>query len=152
MSTLDLSADIIDVRDIIERAEEIESEICDKLGLDSCELGDIDLHDYARSKQDDDDSPFLGDDEIAEACTIRDLLGELNGMGGDEQWRGDWYPVTLIKESYFEDYARELADDIGAVSKDATWPNNCIDWEEAADMLKQDYSSLEIDGETYYTR
>lgn len=153
MHTLDLTADMIDVRDIIARAEEIEAEIAEKLGLDSCELGDIDLHDYARDKRDDDDdAPFLGDDEISEAITIRDLLGELNGMGGDEQWRGDWYPVTLIKDSYFEEYAQELAKDVGAVNKDAAWPNNCIDWEAAAEMLQQDYSTVDIDGETYWTR
>ena len=148
MSTLDLSADIIDVRDIIARFEELE-EARESLHAEFYEIEEsegVDFDNWERNQI------AYDEEEAQERVMLESLLAELNGMGGDEQWRGDWYPVTLIKESYFEDYARELADDIGAVSKDATWPNNCIDWEEAADMLKQDYSSLEMDGETYYTR
>ena len=148
MSTLDLSADIIDVRDIIARFEELE-EARESLHAEFDEIEEsegVDFDNWERNQI------AYDEEEAQERVMLESLLAELNGMGGDEQWRGDWYPVTLIKESYFEDYAMELADDIGAVSKDATWPNNCIDWEEAADMLKQDYSSLEMDGETYYTR
>ena len=59
---------------------------------------------------------------------------------------------TLIHESYFEDYARELAEDIGALEKADAWPFTCIDWEKAADDLKMDYSVIELDGNTYYYR
>ena len=148
MSTLDLSADIIDVRDIIARFEELE-EAREALRAEFDEIEENECVDFDNWER---NQIAYDEEEAQERVMLESLLAELNGMGGDEQWRGDWYPVTLIKESYFEDYAMELADDIGAVSKDATWPNNCIDWEEAADMLKQDYSSLEMDGETYYTR
>lgn len=47
-----------------------------------------------------------------------------------------------------EDFARQLADDIGAVNSNAIWPNNCIDWEQAGRELMYDYS--EEDG--YYFR
>lgn len=30
------------------------------------------------------------------------------------------------------------------------WPYNCIDWEKAANELKQDYSTVDFEGETYY--
>ena len=49
-------------------------------------------------------------------------------------------------------YARQLAEDIGAVNPDALWPYNYIDWEAAADDLKQDYASIEFDGVTYWMR
>lgn len=39
-----------------------------------------------------------------------------------------------------EDFARDMADQIGAVDKNATWPNNCIDWDFAARELMYDYS------------
>src|SRR5688572_21024818 len=80
------------------------------------------------------------------------LLEELKGNGGDEQWNGDWYPLGLIHEDHFKDYAQELAEDCGMIVADAIWPNNCIDWDEAADELKVDYTTVEFDGETYYYR
>lgn len=84
--------------------------------------------------------------------SLRDLLSELKGAGGDEHWRGDWYPITLIRDSHFERYAEELADEIGAINSEASWPNNCIDWERAARELQQDYSTVEFDGVTYWYR
>lgn len=59
---------------------------------------------------------------------------------------------AFIRESYFKEYAQELADDIGAIDRDAKWPCNCIDWDEAADQLKQDYTVHEIGDVTYYSR
>lgn len=59
---------------------------------------------------------------------------------------------TMISEDDFEDYARELAEDIGAISRDTQWPATCIDWEYAAHELKMDYSEVEVDGVTYYFR
>lgn len=119
--------DLIDVRDVIERVEELEA------------LRDKDLQRF-----DDLDKQELND--------LEDLLEGLKGNGGDEQWRGDWYPITLIRDSYFEDYAQELAEDIGAVDREANWPNNFIDWEAAAEALQQDYTSIDFDGEDYWYR
>lgn len=121
---LDLTADIIDIRDIIERVEELEPEV---------------------------DSNGEGD-HISEWKMLTAILSDLQGMGGDEQWRDEWYPVTLIRDSYFQTYAQELAEDIGAIKADATWPHTCIDWEHAARELRYDYSSIEINGATYWTR
>lgn len=61
---------------------------------------------------------------------------------------GDWdYGETFIADSYFEDYARELAEDTsGRAIRDAEWPMNCIDWEAAAEQLKADYTSYELPG------
>jgi hypothetical protein len=126
--TVDLTADIIDIRDIIERIEELP----DLIEGEGCE-------EQCNSYRE-------------ELATMIGIMAELAGNGGDEQWRGDWYPLTLIRESYFEDYAQELAEDIGAVNRDATWPNNCIDWEQAARELRMDYTSTQIDGVTYFYR
>lgn len=133
-TTLDLSADVIDVRDIIARFEELESNL---EGLTSLEDA------QAQGLQSD----------WEEMGVLGTILEELAGMGGDEQWRGDWYPVTLIRDSHFRDYAEELAYDIGAVPQVALqWPMNCIDWEQAARELRYDYSGVDIDGVTYWTR
>jgi len=130
-TTLDLTADIIDVRDIIARVEEIRK---DRDGYDA------DAMDAWREN-------YPGDEEELKA--LEDILDDLKGNGGDEQWEGSWYPGTLIADEHFEDYAQELAEDIGAVNSDAKWPNNHIDWTAAAKELEQDYSTVDIDGNEY---
>lgn len=92
------------------------------------------------------------DDEQEEFGVLSSLLEDTKGYGGDHQWRGDWYPVGFIADSHFEDYARELAEDIGAIDKDAGWPCGYIDWPRAAEALQIDYSSVEINGDTYWYR
>jgi hypothetical protein len=52
----------------------------------------------------------------------------------------------------WKEYAEQLAEDIGAINKNATWPNDCIDWEKAADQLKQDYTEVDFDGVAYWIR
>jgi hypothetical protein len=47
-------------------------------------------------------------------------------------------------------YQRLPAEDIGAISGDYQWLLSCIDWDQAADELKVDYTSVEYDGDTYY--
>jgi hypothetical protein len=59
---------------------------------------------------------------------------------------------TMIPAYDFTEYAQELAEEIGAISHNQNWPNYCIDWERAARELKMDYSSVEVNGETYYFR
>lgn len=61
---------------------------------------------------------------------------------------------TLVHEAYFREYAEELAVDIGAIDRRQRdhWPYTCIDWEQAAEELKQDYSVIDIRGGTYYYR
>jgi hypothetical protein len=83
---------------------------------------------------------------------LLELLDNLSGNGGDHQWQGDWYPVTLIRDSYFTDYAEELANDIGLTDDRDAWPYTCIDWERAARELRMDYTSVEYDGVTYWYR
>jgi len=117
---LDLSADTIDVRDIISRFEELRGIMPVSEHLDEFEQ-------------------------------LTNILEELKGQGGDEQWQGDWYPVTLISEIYFVEYAQELCSDIGAVPDD--FPSYIeIDWEVTARNIQMDYSEVEIDGLTYYFR
>lgn len=132
--------DVIDVRDVIARFEELETE-----REDACD-GESDSEDSDKLAEFD-ESP-----EGMEYAALRGLLGDIKGYGGDEKWRGDWYPITLIRDSYFRDYAEELADDIGAIDSNATWPCNCIDWERAALELQVDYSTVEYDGVTYWYR
>ena len=133
--------DTIDVRDIIARVEELREERDDlQTALDGGSQEDVN----ALAEWETDNA-----EELAE---LESLLEDLNGMGGDEQWEGDWYPVTLIRDSYFQAYAQELAEDCGMIDNNAKWPMTCIDWEQAARELQWDYSSVEVNGVTYWTR
>lgn len=58
--------------------------------------------------------------------------------------------TTLVHEHYFATYAKQYAEDIGAIDRDMKWPYTCIDWEEAAGALQGDFTEVEIDGTSYY--
>jgi hypothetical protein len=134
MADISNMEDVLDVRDIIERFEELETELAD---LDADDLDAV-AEWYA--------------DYDHELATLRELLNDLKGYGGDEQWRGDWYPISLVRYSYFQEYAQKLADDLGAINDSASWPYTCIDWERAARELRMDYSSVEFGSITYWYR
>jgi hypothetical protein len=134
--------DVIDLRDVIARVEELRGE------RDNFEIP----HPDGGTVEAPGEWAGLNPDDAEELAALESLLSECKGAGGDEQWEGDWYPGTLIRDSYFEDYAQELADDIGAINSEARWPNDCIDWQRAARELQMDYSSVEFDGVTYWTR
>lgn len=123
MRSISNSDSRIDSRDIISRIEDLESEIeCAEEGED---LTDV-------------------KDELAILTSVKEE---------GENYASDWnYGATLIKESDFENYAEEFAQDIGAFDSGGSWPLNCIDWAEAADQLKVDYTEIDFDGETYLVR
>lgn len=84
--------------------------------------------------------------ETEELRALRALAEEASGSP-------DWqYGETLIRDSYFREYAQELAEDIGVIDRNARWPTRCIDWEQAASELQQDYFSVEFDGVSYWIR
>jgi hypothetical protein len=90
----------------------------------------------------------LLDFEEDEFKTLKALFDEV----GEPYRGGEFDEPTLIHDRYFETYAREFAEEIGAVSGDESWPLTCIDWKEAAEELQVDYSCIEMDGHTYYQR
>jgi hypothetical protein len=123
---LDLNADIIDVRDIIARVEELETEMPEN---------DNDVRNW---------------ENLDEYTKLTEILDDLKGEGGDEQWRGDWYPVTLICEDHFTEYAEQLVCECHDLSKLPNFVH--IDWEATAREVKVDYSEVSVDGFTYFYR
>lgn len=80
-------------------------------------------------------------------------LRQLRDMASDGETVPDWpYGATLVRESYFEQYARELADDLGLLEHATSWPLTHIDWKEAANELMQDYTPIEGLGTTWLLR
>lgn len=117
--------DIIDLREVTERVEELRDgrdEYNDKMGDPG-----------AWSK--------IEDGEPEELAELEALLSELAGYGGDHQWESDWYPLTLIADGYFVEAMRELVMDIGDMPR------------ELPSYLEiDDYSSIKFNGTTYWYR
>lgn len=123
-------ADVIDSRDVIERIEHLRQ---------LRQPGPVDLGP--------EDNEQAQDDLFAELAALEKLQEQAEG------YCPDWHHgVALIADSYFEQYAQELAEDIGAINRDATWPACHIDWEAAANALKQDYTAVEYGSTTYWVR
>jgi len=83
----------------------------------------------------------------------KDTLAELLERFDEEliiEYCKQGYSLADMDEAYQgeynsdEDFAQNLAEDLGAVDKDLTWPMYCIDWERAARELMMDY--FEING------
>ena len=125
--------DVIDSRDVIARIEELTDE------RDA--YNDPDNEDAPQNWSE--DNP----DDAEELIALVALAEEASGYAAD--WK---HGETLIRDSYFKDYAMELAEDIGAIDRDAKWPHICIDWDQAARELQQDYSAVDFDGVTYWVR
>jgi len=115
-------------------------------GLEDLTAEETELEE-AESEHDAAESDF-GLDEAEELERLEILKNEI----GESRGKIDDSNGPFIHENDFEDYARELADNIGAIPKGAGWPCTCIDWERAARELQMDYSSVEWCGDTYLYR
>lgn len=118
-----MTTHIIDSRDLIEEMNELESEL-------ECHIED----------------GFLEEDfdDLERLKTLR----EVNRDG--EDYSSEWADGTsLIPEEDFEDYAREYFEECYDIPD---FVINYIDWESVASDLQMDYTTIEIDGETYWMR
>lgn len=97
-------------------------------------------------ERDEDDDP-LDADELERRDAIRELFEEITGDAGSSPIDG----IHLIPEDGFEDYARELAQDVEGFGEDSMLASY-VDWGKWADAVMMDYTSVEFDGTTYYYR
>lgn len=121
----DNESDIIDSRAVIARIEELRDHVnaCDEAGAEP------------------------DADAAQELATLESLESDAEGYAAD--WR---HGETLIRDSYFEAYAEQYAEDIGAVGRNARWPLAHIDWKAAAEELQADYTAVEFGNVTYWIR
>ncbi len=161
-NTIDNSDDTIDSRDVIERIEELEGE---REALDDARDQASEDLDNALLDSDGDDTKCTSEyaahvaarvalaewdasDAATELATLKALAEEASGYAADWQ-----HGETLIRDSYFKDYAMELAEDVCSDAiRNAAWPLTCIDWDQAARELQMDYTAVDFDGVTYWVR
>jgi antirestriction protein len=118
----EMRGDTFDSREIIDRIADLEATLEDVTGDEAIDAAD----------------------ELAILETI-----QAEGSASVADWR---YGETFIPNADFTEYAQQLAEDIGAVNAEATWPNNYIDWDAAADALRMDYTAFTFDGIDYLAR
>lgn len=128
MSTPTKYDDVIDSRDVIARIEELQSE---REGL----TDDIELIEELIDEIDPDADPDMLAARNEELRIAREALAEWDADNAQElkeltdlasegeDYSSDWkYGETLIRDSYFRDYAQELAEELDLVKKDVNWP------------------------------
>jgi hypothetical protein len=125
-TTIDNSEDTIDSRDIIARIEELQEQAKDA----------------------------LNESERKELETLAALAVECEDCS-------DWeHGAQLVRGTYFVDHTKELIsdcyEDVGKAPRgqENRWPYKhvTIDYESAAEELKQDYTEVDFDGVTYFIR
>lgn len=140
MRTIDNTQDVMDSRDVIARRDELKEE-----------------RDSLVETSQDESEPEAALDARAELVTWdidnAEELAQLEAFiaEGFSSWEDG---ETLVRESYFETYAQELADSVvdNFRERSSQWPFSCIDWEHAARELQYDYTGADLDGITYYFR
>lgn len=140
---IDNTADIIDVESLTDRFDELESNMQDlQSAIDDAE--DLDEQQHAEKAL----SDWKTSDEGQEFEQLGELLADIQGCGGDHQWNGDWYPQCLIADCHFEQYMDEMIDDCYSIPELPSFMTITLDYI----ALRQDYTSVEIDGVTYLMR
>jgi chromosome segregation ATPase len=149
--SIDCNDNYIQPSDVESEAEEYENDIENKqeeIDEKEAEIADLDEDEDGYE----DDLATLG----SELATLYDELEDIKEEAKDiielrdmcnDYARGE----TLINEDIFTDYARQSAEDVDGINLDQ-WPYNCIDWDEAAEVLKQDYTTITWCGQEFYVR
>lgn len=87
------------------------------------------------------------EEELEQLCSVRD---EVRDYGYEGVWEDG---VLLVHDNAFEEYAEDSARDLGLINSETEgWPFRHIDWTEAAEELKQDFTQLNIGDNIYYGR
>ena len=96
---------------------------------------------------DSDGMPLEGcEDEHAEHRAFWDAIVSAFGESAAEEG------LILVADSYFVEYAEQLADDLGLIPEAHSWPASYIDWEAAARDLQMDYTCFEFQGCIFWVR
>lgn len=142
-NTISNTDDIIDSRDVIARIEELQD---DKLTLqnaiaDAIEKEDSDLAiECARQEL----ANWLDNENGLELAALEKLASEAEGYAPD--WT---YGEQLIHDDYFEQAMDEMIAECYELPKDLPfWMTVTYDYI----ALKQDYTSVDFDGQTYWVR
>ena len=130
---------ILDTRDLQTRLDELEALRDAAAAADESREHErealSEAHDAAQDE--------FGEDEQKELAELENISTATSSFRDGE---------AMIPVDDFEEYAQELAEDIGAIDRNASWPLNHIDWTAAASALADDYTEVSYLGTDYYVR
>ena len=143
---------LIDPRDIGQRINELESERGNFEGtIEDLEEGRVTAVNTGTA-----DEVIALNEEIAEARAALEEWDNSDEARELKTLKDFWDDIdqneSLIADSYFEEYAQELAEELGYMDSANRWPYTCIDWEQAARGLQQDYSLVTLADSEYWQR
>lgn len=136
MSSIDRYNDMIDSRDLEEAIEELQGELEGveyNLETEQYEVNGVEMN-----------------SEYEELEKLIEFAQAFKESSSDYP-----YGAVAIRDTHFKEYAQEMAQDIGIVNNSSNmdaWPLNCIDWDQAAEQLKGDYTPIEFEDITYWVR
>ena len=130
----------IDSRDVIARIEELEAE---RVAIESPDSVFIETKRLIEE--------FDNSEEGQELIALKVLAAQGEDYAPDwKYYAPDWkYGAQLIHEDYFETAMDEMLEDCGDIPRDLpSYLTITVDY----DALKQDYTAIDFDGQTYYIR
>ena len=87
-------------------------------------------------------------DEAEELTMLREVRSMFSWVA-DRDWRNG--AVTFVSSAYWVDYCEEFAYSIGEAERDGAM-TNYINWESFAADVRQDYVTVDVNGNDYYAR
>ena len=126
------SLDYFDSRDVVTRIIEINRDL-HTIHLESSEKGALRL------------------ERIVLKTLLEELENDMPTSFGEPIITDTNCGVQGFAAHYAEEYAEEFAYDTGAVER-GSWVEKYVNWEKAAEDLKEDYTEVEILGHTFYLR
>ena len=137
----------IDSRDVIERIEELEAERETLLEIydEFDEFDEFGKEDNSKERIEARDAltKFDNSEEGQELTALKKLAEQGENI---DDWQ---YGVGLIHEDYFETVMDDMVANCYTLPKDLpSWMTITYDY----DALKQDYTEIDFDGQTYYVR
>jgi hypothetical protein len=138
---------ILDTRDLIETRESLQEEILndfnEKFNTEFDSYDEIDWNDESYNEE---DLEEFEDFWWGEKEHIEEIDQIESDLGSEFE-----YGITLVKSEDFEDYTRDLLEDLGYIPKDfPTWIE--IDWKATANNVEQDYTTVSYQGTDYLGR
>lgn len=149
------SSKYIDGRAVEDRIEELESEVDDfeRVATEAGWTFHQDGSEWVATGPDNDDSPgneyrdesrdivvvCAAEDAGARWTSLTDVeeLDDLRALRDESRGYGGWPNCTLVNEDRWIEYVQEVADGLGGVNDE--WPHRHIDWDAAAEELREDF-------------
>ena len=136
----------------LENAKDLESE--EKLNINYLQpvINELqsEIDEYEEDISQLDESYALGAEKADELrddiATLQYRLDELRDLQNATENSGD-----AVNEEYFKEHAQEIAEELNTADMNV-WPMTCIDWENATDELRSDYTYYKIGDTAFYVR